>query len=109
MAGEPAGFYELDSGRWPAVNLGYFGLMPHAIGSGMGYAFLRQAVDFTWRARPQAMTVNTCTADHRRALPGYKRAGFRVVREEFERWDIPVALGLDIPPGLILGDDQVRT
>ena len=101
--GEPAGFYELDSGRWPAINLGYFGLMPHAVGRGMGTAFLRHALDFAWRARPQAMTVNTCTADHPRALPAYKRVGFRVVREEFERWDIPVALGLKIPERLILG------
>ena len=100
--GEPAGFYELDSGRWPSVNLGYFGLMPHAVGTGMGQAFLRHAVDFVWRTRPQAMTVNTCTADHPRALPGYKRAGFRVMREEFERWDIPVSLGLAIPERLIL-------
>ncbi len=100
--GEPAGFYELDSGRWPAVNLGYFGMLPHAVGRGMGHALLRHAVDFVWRAQPQAMTVNTCTADHPRALPGYKRVGFRVFREEFERWDIPVSLGLTIPDRLIL-------
>jgi GNAT superfamily N-acetyltransferase len=100
--GEPAGFYELDSGRWPSVNLGYFGMLPHAVGRGMGHAFLRHAVDFVWRARPQAMTVNTCTADHPRALPGYKRVGFRVFREEFERWDIPKSLGLTIPDRLIL-------
>ncbi len=101
--GEPAGFYELDSARWPVVNLGYFGLLPHAVGTGMGSAFLRHAVDFVWRARPHAMTVNTCTADHPRALPGYLRAGFKVTREEFERWDIPTSLGLKIPPRLILG------
>ncbi len=99
--GEPAGFYEIDSGRWPVVNLSYFGLMPHAIGSGLGYAFLRHAVDFVWRARPLGMTVNTCTADHPRALPAYKRAGFRVMREDYEHWDIPTSLGLKIPKRLI--------
>ena len=35
--GEPAGFFELDGRGWPDVNLSYFGLMPHAIGAGVGY------------------------------------------------------------------------
>ena len=43
--GEPAGFYELDRRNKPFTNLGYFGLMPHAIGHGLGHAFLRHAVD----------------------------------------------------------------
>ena len=77
LDGKPAGFYELDSTPWPAVNLSYFGLMPHAVGKGLGFAFLRHAVDASGRAGPQAMTVNTCTADHPRALPTYVRAGFR--------------------------------
>jgi hypothetical protein len=100
--GEPAGFYELDSTQWPAVNLSYFGLMPHAIGSGMGYAFLRHAVDAVWRSGARAMTVNTCTADHPRALPTYKRAGFRVMRDINELWEVPKRLGLVIPERLIL-------
>ena len=62
---------------WPDVNLSYFGLMPHAIGAGVGYPFLRSAVDAAWRQGPRGMTVNTCTADHPRALPTYLRAGFR--------------------------------
>ncbi len=35
--GEPAGFFELDARGWPDINLSYFGLMPHAIGTGVGY------------------------------------------------------------------------
>ena len=46
------------------------------------------------------MTVNTCTADHPRALPTYIRAGFRPVRHVREVWNVPVRLGLRIPPGL---------
>jgi hypothetical protein len=42
--GEPAGFYELDGRGWPDMNLSYFGLMPHAIGAGVGFPFLRHAV-----------------------------------------------------------------
>ena len=99
--GEPAGFYELDRTSWPMVNLSYFGLMPHAVGLGMGHAFLRHAVDAVWAGGARAMTVNTCTADHPRALPTYKRAGFRVLRAVPELWEIPTSLGLVIPPQLL--------
>ena len=98
--GQPAGFYELDSTPWPAVNLSYFGLMPDAIGHHMGYALLRHAVDAVWRSGARAMTVNTCTADHPRALPCYLRAGFRVVRRVPEEWNVPTRLGLVIPEAL---------
>lgn len=97
-----AGFYELDASSWPAVNLSYFGLMPHAVGRGMGLAFLRHAVDEVWRRGARVMTVNTCTADHPRALPTYLRAGFRPVRELREQWNVPLRLGLDIPDHLRL-------
>ena len=100
--GRVGGFYELDAMPWPSVNLSYFGLMPHAVGQGMGFAFLRHAVDEVWRRGARAMTVNTCTADHPRALPTYVRAGFRVLREQSEVWSVPTRLGLEIPHGLRL-------
>jgi GNAT superfamily N-acetyltransferase len=100
--GGEAGFYELDASHWPAVNLSYFGLMPHAVGQRFGYAFLRHAVDTAFAMGAKAMTVNTCTADHPRALPAYLRAGFRPVRAVREVWDVPVRLGLVIPPALII-------
>jgi len=98
--GEPAGFFELDARFWPDVNLGYFGLMPWAIGTGIGYAFLRQSVDTVWRQGARGMTVNTCTADHARALPTYLRAGFRIMRQVREVWNVPTRLGLRIPEHL---------
>jgi GNAT superfamily N-acetyltransferase len=98
--GEPAGFFELDIRGRPDVNLGYFGLMPHAVGTGVGYAFLRWAVQTAWLMAPRGMTVNTCTADHPRALPTYMRAGFRPVRQMREVWSVPTRLGLRIPDHL---------
>lgn len=99
--GEPAGFFELDGRALPSVNLAYFGLVPHAIGQGLGSAFLRAAVDAAWGWRgARAMTVNTCTADHPRALPGYLRAGFQPTRTVREVWDIPNRLGITVPPHL---------
>lgn len=98
--GEPAGFFELDARGWSDVNLSYFGLMPQAIGSGIGYPFLRQAIDAAWRIGPRGVTVNTCTADHPRALPTYLRAGFRTLRQVRELWSVPVRLGMQIPQQL---------
>ncbi len=102
VQGEAAGFYDLDSTSWPLVNLSYFGLMPHAVGRRLGYPFLRHAVDSVWRRGARAMTVNTCTADHPNALPTYRRAGFRVLREIDEVWNVPNRLGLVIPDALRL-------
>ncbi|MDA8048526.1 MAG: GNAT family N-acetyltransferase [Rhodospirillales bacterium] len=100
QGGEPAGFFELDARPAPDINLGYFGLLPHAIGRGLGHAFLRAAVDEAWRSRPRLLTVNTCTADHPRALPLYRRVGFLPFRQVPELWDVPLRLGMSIPPGL---------
>jgi GNAT superfamily N-acetyltransferase len=98
--GEPAGFFELDARYGTAVNLSYFGLMPHVIGTGAGPGFLRQAIDAAWRSEPRTVTVNTCTADHPRALPNYLRAGFKPLRSVQEIWDVPLHLGLRIPDHL---------
>jgi GNAT superfamily N-acetyltransferase len=98
--GEPAGFFELDARGRPDINLGYFGLMPHAVGTGVGFIFLRWAVEAARLMGPRGITVNTCTADHPRALPTYLRAGFRPVRQMREIWGVPTRLGLRIPDHL---------
>jgi GNAT superfamily N-acetyltransferase len=98
--GEPAGFFELDASPLPVVNLSYFGLTPDATGVGLGAAFLDAAVDAAWNEGARAVTVNTCTADHPRALPNYLRAGFQTVRVIDEVWDVPTRLGLTIPQHL---------
>jgi GNAT superfamily N-acetyltransferase len=74
--------------------------MPHAIGHGAGRALLRHAIDAAWAEAPRALTVNTCTADHPRALPNYQAAGFRILRTVREVWPVPNRLGLRIPDRL---------
>ncbi|KDU95737.1 acetyltransferase [Komagataeibacter rhaeticus AF1] len=96
----PAGFCELDSRYGPDVNIAYFGLLPAWVGRGVGRAFLDQMVATTWRLRPAVVRVNTCTADHPRALPNYLRAGFRKVRTIHEIWTIPDTLALPLPERL---------
>ena len=81
------------------MNLNYFGLLPEAMGRGLGRYMLAAAVDevFAGPTGPaglaglRGMTVNTCTADHARALPNYLAAGFVETRRVREVWDIPAA------------------
>lgn len=102
--GEPGGFFELDGRLAGEVNISYFGLMPHQVGKRIGVAFLRAAVDAAWAqvgARAGGgIRVNTCTADHPRALGSYLRVGFKPVRTVREIWNIPDHLGLPIPSHL---------
>jgi GNAT superfamily N-acetyltransferase len=101
MDGKARGFFEIDANHWPDVNLNYFGLVPDAIGQGLGRLLLDAAVDVVFSAPGlRGMTLNTCTADHPRALPNYLAAGFREVRQVKEVWDIPRRLGLKIPAHL---------
>ena len=100
--GEPAGFFELDGRSRPDVNLSYFGLMPFAVGRGLGTAFLRAAVDGAFALSGRGVTVNTCTADHPRAMPTYLRTGFKPVRSVREIWDVPARLGMAVPDHLRL-------
>ncbi len=94
------GFFELDASLWPDVNLSYFGLLPDSIGQGLGFSLLGTAINHVFAGPVRGMTVNTCTADHPRALPNYQRAGFRIVRKVREVWDIPQRLGFAIPASL---------
>lgn len=100
--GEALGFFETDAGHWPDVNLNYFGLVPGAIGQGLGRLLLDAAVDsvFFNAMGLRGMTLNTCDADHPRALGNYLAAGFRTVRQVREVWDIPRRLGFTIPERL---------
>lgn len=102
VEGELAGFFELDSSYWPFVNLNYFGLLPRFIGKGLGRLFIDCAVDavFAGDSPLRGMSVNTCNADHPKALPNYLAAGFVEYRRVREAWDIPVRLGFDIPDRL---------
>jgi GNAT superfamily N-acetyltransferase len=97
---EPAGFFELDARAGSAVNLSYFGLFPHVVGTGLGTPLLRAALDIAWSMNPRMITVNTCTADNPRAMPTYLRQGFTPIRAVREIWDVPNALGLRIPEHL---------
>lgn len=98
LGGAPAGMAELDFRALPAVaDLAYFGLMPWAIGQGLGGYLLRWAVARLWEEGPERVSVNTCTLDHPAALGLYQKVGFRPVRREDKQVADPRGRGL-IPP-----------
>ena len=78
-----AGWYELR--RVPedgSVEIAYFGLMPGAIGRGLGKALLGCAVRDAWAMGATRVWLHTCTLDHPHALPNYLARGFRVYKTE---------------------------
>jgi GNAT superfamily N-acetyltransferase len=85
-AGWPHGFFVLD-GRVPGrCDLAYFGLVPEAIGRGLGTFLLQTAVHMAWdRPGTGLVGVSTNTLDHPRALSLYQKAGFVPVRRETQR------------------------
>ena len=81
--GWPGGFFILDTRRPDICDLTNFGLVPRAVGRGLGTWFLGCAIHMGWdRAGVTGMTVNTNTLDHPRALALYQRMGFVPVRRE---------------------------
>lgn len=84
--GWPAGFFMLDWRVPGACDLAYFGLVPQAVGAGLGPALLQTAIATGWtREGVEKMTVNTCTLDHPAALRLYRKMGFAPVGREDRR------------------------
>lgn len=81
--GVPAGFFLLDLSKPNETDLAYFGLVPGAVGQGLGTYLLKTAILTAWsRDGINRLTVNTCTLDHPRALSHYQKHGFTPVRRE---------------------------
>ena len=79
LDGAPGGFFELHRDDDNTMDLAYFGLLPEAQGRGLGKWFLKQAIDTVWTAGASRLTVNTCTLDHKGALPLYQKLGFHPI------------------------------
>ncbi|MEO1537235.1 MAG: GNAT family N-acetyltransferase [Pseudomonadota bacterium] len=81
--GWPHGFFLLEPMADNSVDLAYFGLVPEAVGSGLGNWLLQTAILTAWDVEStQRVTVNTCTLDHPRALALYQKNGFHPVKRE---------------------------
>jgi GNAT superfamily N-acetyltransferase len=78
----PLGYCELDRRTLGEIELAYFGLLPRAIGQGLGKYLLHFALQKAWSHQPQRVWVHTCDLDHPAALPLYLKTGFQVYDEK---------------------------
>jgi GNAT superfamily N-acetyltransferase len=92
-----AGFSEIDR-RDPAdVEIAFLGLVPAAIGRGLGRVLLQATLEAAWSKAPRRVWLHTCDHDHPKALAFYQDAGFRIVRVETLHIPDPRLCGL-LPP-----------
>ena len=97
VGGEPAGLIELVAEPGDEVELTVFGLVPELVGRGFGGHLLTLAVRLAWATRhpggaaPRRVWLHTASTDHANALPNYLGRGFRVVRTEVRRKQVPAA------------------
>lgn len=80
--GEIAGYFELRTHADGAVEVAYFGLMPHAIGRGLGKYLLTRAVQRAWERGAVRVWLHTSSLDHSSALPNYLARGFAIWKQE---------------------------
>ena len=80
--GEAAGYFELMAEDDGAVQIAYFGLLPHAVGRGLGKFMLSQAVARAWDRGAIRVWLHTSSLDHSSALPNYLARGFSVWKQE---------------------------
>jgi ribosomal protein S18 acetylase RimI-like enzyme len=86
-AGRIAGYFELKKEDGGAIEIAYFGLMPDAVGRGLGKHLLTLAVERAWREGAARVWLHTSTLDHPHALRNYQARGFRVFRKE--EYEVP--------------------
>jgi GNAT superfamily N-acetyltransferase len=81
-AGEPAGYFELRAEDDGGVEIAYFGLMPHAVGRGLGRFMLTRAVERAWDRGANRVWLHTSSLDHSSALSNYLARGFSIWKQE---------------------------
>jgi GNAT superfamily N-acetyltransferase len=89
VAGEAAGYSELDRRNAHEFELVYFGLFPNFIGQGLGKYFLDWTLRRAWASKPDRVWVHTCDLDHPAALPTYLKSGFRIYDEKIVAQSVP--------------------
>ena len=81
--GWPQGFFMLETKPDAVTDLAYFGMVPEAVGRGLGRWLLQTAILTAWdREGTKRVTVQTCTLDHPRALALYQKNGFIPFKRE---------------------------
>jgi GNAT superfamily N-acetyltransferase len=94
VRGTPVGYFELKAEAEGTVDIAHFGLLPWAIGRGLGGWLLTRAVERAWALDARTVTVNTCSLDGPHALANYQARGFAIARVHTAARELP-----DQPPG----------
>lgn len=76
--GTPVGFFELEKQPGDNVEIRIFGVMPFAVGQGIGGRLLSFAVERSWDWGAGRVWLHTCNRDHPVALSNYLARGFRI-------------------------------
>ena len=77
-----------------ASELAFFGLVPGAVGKGLGRAAMTETVARVATTSVERFWVHTCTLDHERALAFYMRSGFKPFARSIEVFDDPRLAGV---------------
>lgn len=89
LNGADAGYAELEQQAGGDVEIAYFGLLPDAIGGGLGRWWLAEVLAQAWRLPgTERVWVHTCTLDGPAALATYTGRGLRAFAREVE-WRLP--------------------
>ncbi len=87
--GKALGLLELNFADLPHCELAFFGLVPEAIGGGLGRALMDESIRRAWARPITRYWVHTCTFDAPEALPFYIRSGFTPYMRMVEIHDDP--------------------
>lgn len=91
--GAAIGLLELDFGALPDCELAFFGLVPQAVGGGLGRALMDEAIRRAFARPITRFWVHTCSFDSPQALPFYVRSGFTPYARMVEIHDDPRLTG----------------
>jgi GNAT superfamily N-acetyltransferase len=83
------GLLELNFEDKANCELAFFGLVPEAVGFGLGRMLMDEAIRRSFSKPTERLWLHTCTFDHPAALPFYLRSGFTPYARMVEVHDDP--------------------
>jgi GNAT superfamily N-acetyltransferase len=91
--GTPAGYFEQERQPEGDVEIVYFGLLPHAIGRGLGGWMLTQALQRGWDlAGTTRVWLHTCSLDGPHARANYEARGMKLFDTVTAVEDLPASM-----------------